>query len=245
MFLLAACSISESVEDTTPPVSEVQARLSADYSLDIPEPSGLTLSVDGNYLWTVSDQTKLVYKISLDGKTIRHLSFEGDDLEGVVQSPLDSTLWVVEEQRREIVQLDTLGNELRRIKINVEKRESNSGLEGIAFDNRQSSFYVLNEKNPALFIQLNAQFAISETHTIDFAEDYAGLTYDAAEDVFWLISDQSAVILKIDSAGQVLLRMPLGITKMEGIAVDRRRNRIYTVNDAEGKLYWYELPNIK
>jgi len=126
-FVMAACSVTESGEDVAPPVPERQPQLIAEYALDIPEPSGLALSVNGRYLWTVSDQTGCVYKITLDGKAIRQLSYRGDDLEGVVQSPVDSTLWVAEEQLREVVQLDTLGNERQRHKINVENRENTAG----------------------------------------------------------------------------------------------------------------------
>jgi len=91
---------------------------------------------------------------------------------------------------------------------------------------------------------LNSLFVVQQTRAIDFMEDCSGLSYDAAEDVFWLVSDQSALIVKINFTGQVLLRLPLGLNKIEGIAVDRRRNLIYTVSDAKGKLYWYKLPDV-
>ena len=51
--------------------------------IKVPEPSGLALSFDSNYLWTISDEDSKVYKIDKLGKIIRFFSVIGEDLEGI------------------------------------------------------------------------------------------------------------------------------------------------------------------
>jgi len=238
LFLWAGCTLN----DTTEPV-ESSTGLTEFFSthIDVPEPSGLALSKDGKHLWVVSDQTAKVYYISLNGELIRTLNYVGDDLEGVCQHMQDETLWIAEEQRRELVHLDTLGNELDRKKIAVENRSPNSGLEGVTVNSNSGQLFALNEKNPRLFLTLNADFSIASAQPIDFTQDCSGLFYEQGTKQFWLVSDESRKIVRCDSLKRAVQFFRIGVDKAEGIAVSPEDSLIYIVSDSEQKLYWFRM----
>ena len=71
------------------------------------EPSGLALSHGHNALWTVSDDTKKIFKLSLDGDLKKDDSFEIPDkgLEGVTLDPTGEFLLAVKEESNEIIKI--------------------------------------------------------------------------------------------------------------------------------------------
>ncbi len=240
LLFLTACSLQESGVKQELPVGKLT--LIAEYEMDVPEPSGLSLSANGKFLWTVSDQTGLVYAVSFEGKKLRELTYHGEDPEGIVQNSSDQTLWVVEEQRRELVHLDTLGNESERFVVDVENRSANSGLEGIALDVSGNTIYLLNEKDPALFLKLDQNMLVQNAILVNFAEDCSGLTFDAQQRCLWMLSDASKTLIKMDTTGVPLIKYALPWDKAEGIAVDNRSNVVYMVNDSRSMLSLFELP---
>lgn len=100
--------------------------------INVPEPSGLALSYDGRYLWTVGDSDSKVHKLDLNGNVITSFKVNGEDLEGI--TVIDSiNLAVILERTREIVVLDTSGKEIKRKKFDL-KGKLNEGLEGICLN---------------------------------------------------------------------------------------------------------------
>ncbi len=239
LSLIYACSLKEAT-DQPPSNSEIQ--LIQSFPLKVPEPSGLTINSDQKSLWMVSDRTGKIYLTNLQGQILKTLSFIGNDLEGITQDSRDHTLWVAEEQKRELVHLDTLGNELDRHKIAVENRSPNSGLEGLTIDAAHGQMYVVNEKNPRLFLILNPDFSIQHSIAIDFTDDCSGLFYASSTGWIWMVSDASQSLVCMDSLARPLHQYYLGIQKAEGIAVDAVKHMAYIVSDSESKLYWFGLP---
>ncbi len=133
--------------------------LVATHALSVSEPSDLAINESGTTLWTVSDKPGHVYQLALDRKVVRTLKFVGEDLEGIALDRSDHTLWVAEENRREISHLDLDGNELSRHRLELTD-EKNSGLEGICLDAKGRMFAV-NEKRPGLFLELNGNLSIA------------------------------------------------------------------------------------
>ncbi len=209
--------------------------------VDIPEPSGLAISRDGRYLWTVSDRKKRAYKLDLQGNILKKLPKTEYDLEGISTGKSDAALWLVDEKRRRLIQIDTLGNEQRRVKLAVEG-DKNSGLEGIAWNSRAGIFYVLHEKEPGKLIRLTREFAVDREFPLDVALDYSGLFYDAALDKCWIISDESALLMLWSEQRGVERAFALPVEKAEGVAVDRAQRRIYIISDKERVLYAFRLP---
>jgi uncharacterized protein YjiK len=86
---------------------------------------------------------------------VDELRVRGDDMEGITQHPRNRSLYVVEERLRQVVQFDTLGNEIARYPVDVEVRNQNDGLEGITIDPVTNRVFVVNEKNPRVLIELD------------------------------------------------------------------------------------------
>ena len=209
------------------------------HPLEIDESSGLTIDPQGTALWAIASRQKRVFKLDLKGRVMAELAYKGDDPEGLVFDPADSTLWIVEERRREIVQINQAGRVLGRKKLGLEG-DKNSGLEGICLD-LQGSLYVLNEKNPGLFLQMDAALSIESQDTLDFAGDYSGMAYQPQQDRFWILSDQDKRLFVRDREGRISASYKLPLPHPEGIAVDEATRRIYIVSDSKPILYVFEF----
>jgi len=251
ILLLLAVFLSVSCESTLPsPIEELQElNFIASYPLDISDPSGLTLDVGGEYLWTVSDDPGgHIYKISFTGEILEVLTaYEGDDMEGITMNPNDKTLWVAEEKLRQIVQLTTEGEVLQVVDVPVDSTNLNDGLEGIAWNPANDHVFILNEKNPKLFIELDSEFNLLRSLPVRFdapfeMDDLAGLFYLQEEGEFWIVSDDSEKIVVTDVNLNPLRGYKLDADKYEGIAVDKEAGRLYLVNDRKEELFVFELP---
>lgn len=234
--------VSDSTSTDTDDVSD-ELTLLATFSLAISDPSGLALDPDGVHLWTVSDRPGVgIYKITLQGEIVKNLRFNSQDLEGIAVDPVDGTLWVVEERKREVVNVSREGVVLSSTFLEIPGNNPNDGLEGITIRPQNRHFYVLNEKNPRLLIHLDAQLAIQKITPIDFSGqffmgDIAGIDYNTRENTLWILSDQSAKIVVTDLDGNPLKFYDTGVTKGEGIAVDAVKRLVYIVSDSESELY--------
>ena len=244
IFFLIGCETDSDLNG----VAETLTLIS-EHKLSIEDPSGLTLDVSGNFLWTVSDQSGgLVYKITFDGNILGALGYRGDDMEGITMNPNDETLWIVEERLREIVQLDSQGRVLQRVEVPVQIVNVNDGLEGVAIDPITEHFYIINEKSPTEFIELNDKFEVVRRVTINSRSnfggnfslnDLSGIFYANETREFWIVSDESMRIVVTNFELNPLRSYDLGKRKFEGIAVDTEVRRVYLVNDEENKLYVY------
>ncbi|TVQ66262.1 MAG: hypothetical protein EA360_06480 [Balneolaceae bacterium] len=218
----------------------------ASYALSVEDPSGLTMDMSGQFLWTVSDmQGGSVYSISFRGEILGALSYRGDDMEGITMNPTDGTLWVLEERLRQAVQLDITGQVLQRVQIPVNAPNENDGPEGIAINPENGHLYILNEKLPREFIELDRNQRVVRRAAVQFGrpfhlDDLSGLFYDQVNQEFWMVSDESAKIVVTNMNLEPQTVYNLDRTKFEGIAVDPERRRIYLVNDEEDRLYIYE-----
>ena len=207
--------------------------------IPVPEPSGLDLSFDEKAFWIVSDQDSKVYLIDSWGRKIKSFEVEGEDLEGITVVT-DSTIAVVLERTREVVILDTAGNELKRASLNL-NGELNSGLEGISYNPEKRNFYVLNEKKPRLLLALDENLMEQKRDTLNFAKDFSGLFFDGNDDTLWLLSDENQEIYKTDLSGKVIKEYRIKVKQPEGITLNKDRTKLYIVSDVTGNLYVFSL----
>ncbi|MBL7014341.1 MAG: SdiA-regulated domain-containing protein [Candidatus Marinimicrobia bacterium] len=238
-FMYSSCSLDES-----PPLDDFESKLIfiESVSLDVPEPSGLTLNGDGSALYVVSDPPdNSVYKIDLLGNIKRTLYYSGYDLEGVTYDLRDHTLWIAEESLLEIVHIDTLGNLLSRHSILFDNSESNKGFEGIVLNPTTGTINLLNEKNPGVFLVLDSALIKTQELELGFAQDYSGICLNDINGNYFIVSDESKQMFEWNEQDGVINTYSLNFEKAEGVGFNSNTNRIYIVSDSEQKLYIYEF----
>lgn len=210
------------------------------YKLEITEPSALSLTADTYRLWTVSDNNNTAYLISLTGKILDSFVLSNaQDLEGI-EFVNDSTLAVVSEFSDEIIICSPLGIERSRYKI-IAKQNDNQGLEGLAFNKAVDSFFIINEKNPALLIEADNNFIEINRSIINSMSDISGIYYDNDEKTIWLLSDEDQAISRFNSEGILIDEIPVDVVQPEGLAYDKQNNLVYVVSDKTGELFVFKL----
>ncbi len=247
IFLLGGC---ETITETEDDIKPVDPDLIEKFSLGINDPSGLTLDISGEFLWTVGDNPgDSIYKISFTGEQLGVITgYEGDDMEGITMNPNDGTLWIVEEKLRQMIQLTTEGEVLQVVDMPVEIINTNDGPEGIAWNPENNHVFLLNEKNPHRFIELDSNFEVVRSIPIDFEPpfdllDLSGLFYIQETGELWMLSDDSKKIVVTDIELKPLRAYTLPSDKLEGIAVDMANNRLYLVNDQKNSFSVFHLPD--
>ncbi len=233
LALIISCS------DTNNDIPNDDLELEASYKIDIAEPSGLAVSTSGNILYTVSDNTAKVYRLSTSGTLIKTYNYIGNDLEGV-STFTGNKLLLAEERTKEIVEFDMITGISSKHKINYENNDANSGIEGVTYNSMDGTIFILNEKNPDKLIRLRSDFSIIAEYNLNFASDYSGIFYESSTNNLWIVSDQNKTINKCTLTGVLIESYSIGVTQAEGIAI--ANDRIYVVSDAEEKLYVYKKP---
>ena len=95
-----------------------------DISSGLNEPSGLALNSSGSKFYTVSDDTKVIFNLNLQGKIIAHSSFliELKDLEGLAVTSDDNEIIAVHESSNSVVHFDIANRkEIRRTTLSAMK----------------------------------------------------------------------------------------------------------------------------
>ena len=196
-----------------------------DSQAGLTQPSDLALSLDRKTLWTVSDNTKAIFKLNLNGELIFNESFLVDtsDLEGITINKSGDTLYTTKEDSNELMSIDVKTRRITRqqpisamkgfqtISRYFPETPDNKGLEGITFNPVNGSLYALKERDPGLLIELdtdlesiievrllNKSNGFIETDTPQKKLDFSGISYDSLSDLFWIVSDKGRCIFLYD-----------------------------------------------
>ena len=213
--------------------------LEASYKINVSEPSGLAVNSSGTELFTVSDKTSTVYKLSTTGDIIQTFDFKGSNLEGI-STYRENELLLAEESKKEIVILNTLTGKSSKHKIKYKNNDRNSGIEGVTYDPNSKNIFIINEKKPGKLIRLRNDFSVIEKYSLKFAADYSGIFYENASNQLWILSDQSKTVNKCTLSGEVIDSYRIKVAQPEGIAVTDKH--IYMVCDTNARLYVYKKP---
>lgn len=240
------------------------------------EPSGLALSGKKNALWTVSDDRNKIFKLSFKGELKKKKSFQVNDagLEGIALGPTGEFLFIVREDTNEIIKVNIDKQKAsNRRKLSemkgyekVEKYFSggkkNKGLEGVTYNKKTGTIFVLKEGSPGLLLELssdlkkiinyrllNEKNGFSDTDVKPDKLDFSGICYDQTQKIFWIVSDKAKKLFLYDwkknkvAQNAVLYYEKNGkkrkIKKVEGVAVNPNAKRLYVVSDEKAKLYAY------
>ena len=208
------------------------------YTLTVTEPSGIAYNSKNNSLMVVSDGFPNIYEISFTGVTLKTIIASGSDMEGITLSQNCDTIYVVEEKKKLVTSFDLNGSKLSSFSVDVATSD-NSALEGITINTTSNTLYVINEKDPRLILGYNNLTEIWRK-SIDYASDISDIYYEDSANCFWLISDESAKIMKLSSTGDLISEWEIPFTKGEGITIVG--DKMYVVNDLDGKLYVFQKP---
>ena len=212
-----------------------------DEDAKLTEPSGLVLSHDGRGLWTVSDDTKRIFYLTLEGKLKRDRCFKVPDkgLEGLTIEPNGEHLFAVREERSEVIKLNIETQkvtDLRRLASMTGYqqiarffggRADNKGLEGLTWNTQSGTLFALKEGKPGLLIEISADLEAILGHseldadlgfvdpgTPDDDIDYSGICFDPSRGQFWIVSDKARRVYLYDSdSSQVVQSAPLAYAK--------------------------------
>ncbi|NOQ92657.1 MAG: hypothetical protein GQ552_08075 [Flavobacteriaceae bacterium] len=233
-IFLISCSDSDSSEEL-----KDDLELLSTFDIAIAEPSGLTINSSGTVLYTVSDNTAQVYRLTTEGNVIQTFSYKGNDLEGV-SIYTGNKLLLAEERTKEVVEFDMSTGNFTKHKIDYENNEENSGIEGVAFAENLNNIFILNEKSPGKLIRLRSDFSVLAEYDLNFASDYSGIFYENSSNNLWIVSDQNKTLNKCTLKGELIDSYSIRITQAEGVAITN--DKIYIISDAEEKLYVYKKP---
>ena len=222
-----------------PADSASQLHLVGTYKLSFGEPSGITYDEIENVFWIVSGADQKIYKTDSAGVVLKKLSYTGEDLEGIALDSSGKSLWIVEERKRELIQLDLDGNVLQKVLIPLPGK-LNSGLEGVA-QNELGTIFLLNEKKTGKFVELNSDLTTKSQREIYFADDFSDMVYSAKEKCFFILSDESSALYKWTKETGVIQKFSLPKTKFEGVAVNAAADKFFLVNDETNELSIYSL----
>lgn len=241
-FLLTfnyGCGRNDPETITDPPVVIDKIFPLSEYQLTVPEPSGIAYNSVKNSFMVVSDGQPDIYEIGFTGITLNTINASGLDMEGITLSKNCDTIYVVEEKKKLVTAFNLNGNKLASFSANVATIDNNA-LEGITINKMSNQLFVINEKDPRMILGFNGS---TETwrKTIDYTLDISDIYYEDSTNCFWIISDESKKIIKISSTGDLLKEWEIPFTKGEGITIVN--NKIYVVNDLDGKLYVFQRPN--
>ena len=181
------------------------------------EPSGLALDRQGTSLYTVSDDTRIIFNLDLKGRIIPDSSFliNVKDLEGLAVTADDKTILAVQEESNSIIQFDIISRkEIQQIPLRTLKnydqiavyfnhKNQNKGLEGITINFNNNHIFVVKEGEPGLLIELDSKCEtiinhckLNEKHGFKHPRikseklDFSGLSYDYTSDTIWITSDK-------------------------------------------------------
>ena len=133
------------------------------------EPSGLAIEPGDDGFWTVSDDTKKIFKLDSEGDVDKDESFEipVKGLEGITLDSTGEFLLTVKEESNEIIKIEIAAREVvaarplsgmegfDTIAPFFDGEGENKGLEGITWNADTGTLFVLKEGKPGLLIEVS------------------------------------------------------------------------------------------
>ncbi len=243
-----------------------------DYHVDIeakPVPghadlSALTYDPSRGTLASLTNKSSHFIELSLDGEILRQIPMQGFDDPEAIEYIRPGVFVVAEEGRQRLVQIH-VDDITRVIDANDPRNQTrlslelaafdNRGFEGLAYDSRHKRLYVAKEKDPVQIYEVDgfadpepgapANITIRSNVLRDrglFVDDLSSLHFSASTNHLLALSDESRLVIELDSEGKPLSTLPLdagrqGLTKSvpqaEGLAMDD-----------QGTLYIVSEPNL-
>lgn len=230
------------------------------------ETSGLTWHAPSNTLFTITGKIPKLAQLSLEGELLREIDLQGvADPEGV-EALSDGRFALVDERRSKLVLFslpltDTI-DLTQALQFDLGLLDDaflypkNKGLEGLAWDAPNSRFILAKERDPHALFALNFDLAKNQAGVLEelpseelFMRDISGLDLDSRTGHLLVLSDESRMLLELDSRGEPVSFMSFmagfnglsqSIGQAEGVAMDGH-GKIYVVS--EPNLFYRFVPD--
>ncbi len=220
--------------------------------------SALTFDPDRRSLFTVTNKNSEIIELALDGRVLRRVPIVGfGDPEAIEYISRD--VYVVTDEREQrlfrvhlsedTAFVDAADSEQLSLGIG---RNGNKGFEGLAYDATNHRLFAAKERDPVQIYEIHGfpqsnpdkPFAV---HVVDdperdarlFVRDLSSLDYDAHTGHLLALSDESHLVLEINSDGRPISSLSLfggqhglqrNVPQAEGVAMDDQ-NRLYVVSE--------------
>ncbi|MDG9923270.1 MULTISPECIES: SdiA-regulated domain-containing protein [unclassified Pseudomonas] len=233
----------------------VQAKPIQGLSADV---SALTFDPDRRSLFTVTNKNAEIIELSLGGEIVRRVPLVGfGDPEAIEYISRD--LYVITDERQQRLFrvhldddtdfVDAADSEQLSLGIGL---NGNKGFEGLAYDAANHRLFAAKERDPVSIYEIHGfphtnpdkPFAV---HVVDdperdarlFVRDLSSLDYDAHTGHLLALSDESRLVLEINSDGRPISSLSLlggqhglkkSVPQAEGVATDDQ-SRLYVVSE--------------
>ena len=203
--------------------------------LDIPEPSDIYFSANGQSLYIVSDKGRL-YETNIRGEILNRSSYRGADFEAVCQ--VKDRIYVADETLRMILEFDEK-LKLKKSRQYTYQGAMNRGWESLFYVPDKEKFYAFTEKLPVLLFEFDHDLDLKGVHRIEAISEVSGATYYSG--YIWVVSDEDRTVYKLDPDNfKVKKTWKIPVLNPEGIAFDSQ-GTLWIVSDEMHSLYSFKL----
>lgn len=202
--------------------------------------SGLIFDETGRGFYAVSDYGR-IERIDLQGRIVENLYKKGGDLEGITRDPQSSTLYVVDEKKMRVLQLNRAEKKLETVlKIKIPNVKRNKGLEAIAYG--QDTLYIGNQFSPKRLFKYALKTQTLSYFDLTYGGYLSDLFYDDTDQTLWIANSKGKVIYQYDLQGNLLYQQSIPfVQKAEALAVDRKNKILWIGCDYTGILHQVKL----
>ncbi|NBA95896.1 SdiA-regulated domain-containing protein [Pseudomonas sp. R5(2019)] len=222
--------------------------------------SALSFDSDRRTLVSLTNQNPQFIELSLDGKLLRSIPMIGFEDPEAIEYIRPGTYVVVEERRKRLTEIhigaDTesidIADPLNARQLSLSDQDTeNKGFEGLAYDPAHQRLYVAKEKNPLQILEISGFFGerieplnpnVTSNPARDarlFLTDLSSLWFDPASQHLLALSDESKVLIELDTSGRPVSTLTLraghqglkaDVMQAEGVAMDDVGN-VYVVSE--------------
>ena len=216
------------------------------YAVQLEELSGLCLSADEDFLWSVGDEGDLA-KLSFEGEVIE-LNHISGDTEAISRNPETGDLLIgLEPDGVGIVKAPSFSGKVTTLfSIAACKNYGNAGIEGFTYY-KNGMVYAGAQSNSHLFCCDLASGTVlwdKKMYNKKLVSEIADLCYDPLTDWLWIIDSEAKKIFVFTGDAESLLGAysVSGISNPESVCVDHKHGCVWVGDDYGSTSYLYKYP---
>lgn len=210
--------------------------------------SGLTWNPDTQTLFGILNKPATIVELSTQGELLRKITLLGIYDPEAIEYIASNQFIIADERNHRLIQF-TLNQQAQPISIQMTPQltlkkifQYNKGLEGVAYNRQNKIIYLSNESNPIAVYKIKG-FIDNQPATVNevkidwpyYLKDISGLHFDSSTQTLLVLSDESKLVLTIDSQEKITGCAPLftevkTIRQPEGITMDDKGN-LYIISE--------------